>query len=163
MNFLIQFSINMFLAFLWMFLLGSTNMATFVAGFILGAITLFVFSHKTTKHFYMKTIWAIFKLAVVFIKELIIANIQVLAHVIKPKLDLKPGIIKMSVDFDTDLELSVLASMITLTPGTLTLDVADDKKSIYIHSIDCSDPDEVVARIRRTFEDGIKEVHRLGK
>jgi multicomponent Na+:H+ antiporter subunit E len=68
--------------------------------------------------------------------------------VITPKMYMTPGIVRMPLDAKTDLEITLLANIISLTPGTLSLDVSDDKKVLYIHAMYITN--------RQSFIDGIK-------
>ena len=58
---------------------------------------------------------------------------------------MKPGIVKIPLDLETDVEITLLASLITLTPGTLSLDVSKDKKVLYVHSMYVYDKADFIA------------------
>lgn len=153
-----QLLINLGLASIFMFLTDSFTLSGFVFGFILGTVFLFAFLVRSMKHLYLYRIWKIIVLISVFTRELIVACFSVLKSVFLPISRLNPGIIAMPVDFDTAFELVLFCNMVTLTPGTLTLDVAPDNKTIYIHVLDCSDEAAVIAHIQKEFVDRIKEV-----
>ena len=89
----------------------------------------------------------------IFIIEMVKANIDVARRVINPNLPINPGIVKINTDLSSDYAKLFLANSITLTPGTLTMDVKDD--SLYIHWIDVasSDKDEQKEQIAGKFED----------
>jgi multicomponent Na+:H+ antiporter subunit E len=74
-------------------------------------------------------------LIIYFLKELIVASLRVAYDVLTPTHYMKPGIIALPLDATTDLEITLLANLITLTPGTLSIDVSDDKKILYIHEV----------------------------
>ena len=150
-----QFLLNLSLAFIWTFLSDSVTMAGFLFGYALGALFLYLFYVHAGKTFYLKKLWKSLVLLAVFFKEVISANLTVLRYVLSPLDHLNPGIIAMHVDFDTDFELVLLANMITLTPGTLTLEISTDNKTLFLHVLDSSDPEKLIAHIRR---DRIKEV-----
>jgi len=153
-----QFLLNLSLAFIWTFLSDSVTMAGFLFGYALGALFLYLFYVHAGKTFYLKKLWKSLVLLAVFFKEVISANLTVLRYVLSPLDHLNPGIIAMHVDFDTDFELVLLANMITLTPGTLTLEISTDNKTLFLHVLDSSDPEKLIAHIRREFVDRIKEV-----
>jgi len=88
----------------------------------------------------------------VLIKEIIKANIVVAKIVIKPKIDIKPGIIAVPIRTKTNIGITGIANTITLTPGTLTVDISDDKSVLYVHSIDATDPQGVRDSIRDDLE-----------
>jgi multicomponent Na+:H+ antiporter subunit E len=87
-----------------------------------------------------------------FLYELIKANLQVAMDVITPKFYMKPAIIEFPLDAKTDLEITFLANVITLTPGTLSLDVSEDRKSLYIHAMYVDDKEEFIDEIKQGFE-----------
>ena len=63
---------------------------------------------------------------------------------------LQPGIFAYRLKVDRNFEITLLANLITLTPGTLSVDVSADRKTLFVHAIDCSDPDRTAARHRAT-------------
>ena len=93
-------------------------------------------------------IWYFF----VFLKALIIANFDVARRVISPSLPINPGIVKFKTKLKTNYSKMVLANSITLTPGTLSVDVVGD--TFYIHWIDVetTDPEEAFKIIAEPFE-----------
>ena len=93
-----------------------------------------------------------------FIKELILANIDVAKRVIDPKLPINPGIVAIKTDLKQDYKKLILANSITLTPGTITMDVQDD--TLFIHWIDVTTTDtkEASKEIAGSFEKTLKEL-----
>ena len=94
----------------------------------------------------------------VFLKELIIANIDVALRVVKPSLPINPGIVAVKTSLKDPLSKLILANSITLTPGTLTVDVKDD--TLFIHWIDVKDKDieKATEDISSKFEKILKEI-----
>ncbi len=88
----------------------------------------------------------------VFLWALIVANLDVARRVISPKLPINPGIVKFKTKLTTDFSKMVLANSITLTPGTISVDIIDD--TYYIHWIDVKslDPEEAKKDIADKFE-----------
>ena len=80
--------------------------------------------------------------------------------VLRPKIDLEPGIISYPLTVDKDFEITMLANLITLTPGTLSVDVSDDRKTLFIHCIDVPDPQGTIDDIKNGFERKILEAFR---
>ena len=154
-----QIGLNIFLAFVWAFLHTSYTVGTFIAGYIVGAGIIFVLGRMMgNQRFYLARIFLALRLFLIFLRELFIASMQVLYQVLKPKLEIKPGIIRMEIYLDTPLQITLLTSMITLTPGTMTVDVAEDNSAIYIHNLDIRDADEICAAIEKNFEKNIWNV-----
>ena len=67
------------------------------------------------------------------------------------------GFIAFPLTVESDFEIALLANLITLTPGTLSVDVSEDRKVLYIHCIDVPDPEGTIADIRNGFERKIME------
>ena len=88
----------------------------------------------------------------VFIRELLKANFDVARRVISPSLPINPGIIKFKTNLKSDYAKMVLANSITLTPGTLSIDIVDD--TFYVHWIDVksTDPEQAFKDVAETFE-----------
>ncbi|SDM83537.1 multicomponent Na+:H+ antiporter subunit E [Fictibacillus solisalsi] len=155
-----QLLINIFIGVIWMFLSENYLFGSYVSGFIVGIGLIYLLNRYIPDEFYLLKVWAIIKLIFLFIKELILANFDVLKWIYKPKMDFRPGIIALPTDLKTNWEINLLANLITLTPGTLSVDVSRDQRFIYIHAIDLPDTNETIHSIKETFEKAIMEVTR---
>ena len=71
-----------------------------------------------------------------------------------------PRIFAYPLKLDRDFEITLLANLITLTPGTLSVDVSEDRSILYVHAVDCSDPDSTRQDIANGFERKIMEAFR---
>ncbi|MEE1130522.1 MAG: Na+/H+ antiporter subunit E [Caryophanon sp.] len=156
----LQILLNVTVAFVWMFLVQNFSGQGFITGYVLGLIALIGMRRFFAGRLYVHRVWAAVKLCVLFMKELILANIAVLKVVLKPELDMQPAFFAYPTTLTEDWEIVLLSSLITLTPGTVVIHVSDDAKTLYIHAIDCNDVDEVIASIRDSFEKAILEVSR---
>jgi multicomponent Na+:H+ antiporter subunit E len=156
----VQFLLNILLAIVWVFLTGTINASNFTFGFILSFLVLWLISSNQQSRKYFVIIPRVFSFTFYFLYELIKANLQVAADVVTPKFYMEPGIIKFPLDAKTDLEITLLANVITLTPGTLSLDVSDDRKVLYIHAMYVHDRDEFIDSIKNGFEKRILKIVR---
>lgn len=109
---------------------------------------------------YVHRVWAVIKLSVLFLKELILANVAVLKVVLQPKMTMEPAFFKYETELTEEWEITLLSSLITLTPGTVVVHISDDSKYLFIHAIDAADVDETIVAIRDSFEKAIREVSR---
>lgn len=155
-----QILLNVFIAVVWMFMSSSLTATTFIIGFLIGLGLLFVTRRFFTSRLYIWRLWAAFKLVLLFFKELTLSNISVLMLIIRPKLNIRPSIFALPTELEHDWEITLLASLITLTPGTLVLHVSSDQRTLYIHAIDVEDVDEAIDSIKNSFEKAILEVSR---
>lgn len=148
-----KFLTNIVLTIIWVFLTGSFEVVNFVFGFIVTFLILWIISSKDTQtEKYFKLIPKLISFIFFFLWEVIKANIQVAYEVITPQNKMKPGIVALPLDAKTDTEITLLANLITLTPGTLSLDVSEDKKVLYIHAMYVYDKQEFINEIKNGFE-----------
>ncbi|WP_106765843.1 Na+/H+ antiporter subunit E [Paenibacillus faecalis] len=155
-----QIVLNFIIAFVWMFLNSDWSAQRFFIGYLIGAILIGLLNRFWEQDFYLRKLWAIIALLLLFLKELILSSFTVIGQVIKPKLDIHPGIFAYETELTSDWEITVLSCLICLTPGTLTMEVSSDNRTLYIHAMDIKDKDEVVQQIKDTFEKAILEVTR---
>jgi multicomponent Na+:H+ antiporter subunit E len=155
-----QLILNILIAIIWMFLSETFTYSYFFIGFLVGIILLYIFQRYVPGTFYVRKIIAILKLVYIFMRELILSNLQVVKIVYRPKLDIQPGIIALPTVLKSNWEITILANLITLTPGTLSISVSNDYQTIFIHAMDIRDKDEIINSIKNTFEKAIMEVTR---
>lgn len=99
-------------------------------------------------------------LSVVFLKELVLSSVAVARAALSRELGSVSAIIAYPLELETDMGIVVLANCVTLTPGTTSLHVSDDRKTLYIHVLDAADPNEVIAGIKQSFERRIREIEK---
>lgn len=98
--------------------------------------------------------WRVLVLLVVFLRELVVSALEVARYTLQPRLRIRPAIIEYPLDVQTPREITVLANLISLTPGTLSLDVSTDRQYLYIHaiSVESENGAEVVQEIKNALE-----------
>jgi len=153
------------LAFLvWLALTGTSQLQELIAGIIVSLIVTLLSGHflitdKKKNSFLKRFLYGIlyfFK----FLWEMLKANLHVAYIVLHPQLPIKPGIIKIHTNLKKDTSLTMLSNSITLTPGTLTVDINPDKQDLYIHWIDVesTDVEENSKNVGGRFEPLLAEV-----
>ncbi|MBO0903292.1 Na+/H+ antiporter subunit E [Jiella sonneratiae] len=157
---MILFLINIVLALTWTVVSGSFTFLNLVFGFLLGAASLYLIRREIGTTGYVDRFFRIGSLFLLFVKELLLSAWRVAVVVLSPKMDLTPGVFAYRLKVDRDFEITLLANLITLTPGTLSVDVSEDRSTLYVHAIDCSDPDSTRADIASGFERKILEAFR---
>jgi multicomponent Na+:H+ antiporter subunit E len=155
-----QILLNVVLAFLWMFIKVSYDPISFIKGYIFGLLIIFVLRRSFGSRFYLFRLWSFIKLVFIFIKELILSNIAIVKVVLKPKLDMSPAIFAMDTELTKDWQITLLSSLITLTPGTLVIDVSEDNKTLFIHAMNIGEVEDEINSIKNSFEKAILEVSR---
>ena len=101
--------------------------------------------------------YRILKLLVVFLGEFAISVFRVSRLILSPRMHFLPAAFRFPLALTSDRQITLLANMITLTPGTLTVDVTEDRSALIVHAIDCPDVDAAAADIRNGFERLIRE------
>ena len=152
--------INILLALVWTAITGSFSLANMVLGFLLGSFALYLIREQVGSLGYFRRGVKIFSLAVLFLYELVLSASRVAKLVLSPKMHLKPGIFSYPLTVDRDFEITLRANLITLTPGTLSVDVSEDRKTLFVHALDCSDVEALRSDIAEGFERKIMEAFR---
>ncbi len=151
---------NLLLCFIWIALTGSMYYSNFLFGFLLGFFILWIMNINETDQRYFYRVPKTAGFVLYFLYEMIVANIQVAYDVITPKYFFKPGIIRYPLNARTDFEINLLATIISLTPGTLILDISNDKSALYIHVMYLKDKDKFIAQLKNGFERRLLEIIR---
>ena len=149
---------NLFLAVTWAFSTGNFTIVNLCIGFALGyaAIGLVRFGGSN----YYKKVHQIVGFALFFLWELMLANLRVAHDVLTPRIRMRPGIVAVPLDAETPEEILLLATVITLTPGSVALDVSDDRKTLYVHLMFIDDIDQARRRLKEGPERRVLEVLR---
>lgn len=147
-------------AVVWAAVTGSLSPLNVILGFLLGLLALWLIRRDFAGARTAFRPWRLLSLAVLFVKELALSAFRVAVLVARPRMVLKPGIFAFPLTVDRDLEITLLANLITLTPGTLSVDVSDDRRFLYVHALDCSDPVAARRDIANGFERKILEALR---
>jgi multicomponent Na+:H+ antiporter subunit E len=147
-----EFLANLLLALTWTAMTGEITGVGIITGFLLGYLILYFaqgllgLSLKTLK------IRPLAALAAHFLRELVAANLRVAYDAVTPRHRMRPGVIALPLDAKTDEEITFLSNLITLTPGTLVLDVSPDRKRLFIHVMYVDEPEAVRRRIKEGLE-----------
>ena len=145
---------------IWMSLTGTFTLFNFAVGFVLSSIAIWLLGSRTDVAFvvYLGRLWQFLRFNAFFIRELVKANMRVAWEVITPKHHMRPAIIAIPLDLESDLQITILANFITLTPGTLSLDVSPDRKTLYVHTMYVDDVDAFRREIKENLERRVLEV-----
>jgi len=145
--------LHMLLALVWVAMTGDVTGGNFAVGFGLGFVILLFTQRVVGQPTYTIKVWRVLTLALFFVRELVKANLRVAYDVLTPGFQLRPGVVALPLEAQSDIEITLLANMITLTPGTLSLDVSADRSVLYLHAMYL---DEDVDAFRRKIKDGFE-------
>jgi multicomponent Na+:H+ antiporter subunit E len=145
--------LNILLALAWAISTGTFTLVNFSLGFALGYIALLLLRRALHPTAYFGTVQKAVGFIVFFLKEVIWANFRVAADVLTPPFYMRPRVLAIPLDANTDIEITLLANLISLTPGSLSLDVSTDRRVLYVHAMYAADADAT----RREIKDGLEK------
>ncbi|MEB2281584.1 Na+/H+ antiporter subunit E [Lysinibacillus xylanilyticus] len=157
-----QFILNLFIATLWLLLQDEVipQFSTFLMGFIVGIGILYAMHRFYGTQFYLRRVFSIIKLLWLFNWELLLSSYCVIRQITTPKLNITPGIFTYKTVLKGDWEITALALLLTLTPGSVVMEVCEEGDMFYIHAMDIEQSKEAVIRSIGKFEQAIMEVTR---
>lgn len=155
-----QIIVHLLISIMWMFLSETYTFTSFAVGFLVGGILLILLRKFIPGKLYLIRLFSILKLLLIFIRELILSNIEIVKLVYKKRPNFEPGIFAYPTDLKSDWELTLLANLITLTPGSLSVAFSEDNKTIFVHAMHIENVEDEIESIKETFEAAIKEVTR---
>lgn len=157
---MVYFLLNVLLALAWAALTGDFSPINLVAGFVFGYAALWFMKFIMPFSTYFAKVPQVISFVLMFGWEIIKANLRMAYYVLAPIDKMNPGVIGIPLDITNDLQITMLANMITLTPGTLSLEVSTDRQVLYVHNVQVTDPDAFRQEIKEGFERQVLEVTR---
>ncbi len=101
----------------------------------------------------MKRFFAAIELLIFYMKEVFVSNMKIAFDVVTPHLHSCPQIFTIELDERlTDVQVTVLSNLITMTPGTLSIDVSENCKELIIHSMYIENSEELYEVVKRQYE-----------
>ncbi len=153
--FILAFIVWVFLT--WPFAEGRIDIQVIIAGLIASLIVAILFHEILPQEHIVfispiRIFWTIVYIPV-FFYYVIKANLDVVYRALHPRMPINPGIVKIKTNLKTESGITALANSITLTPGTLTVDLTDDG-FLYVHwiNVKSDDVEEATEHIARRFE-----------
>jgi len=99
-----------------------------------------------------------FVFLIYYLKEMVKANLMLARDILSPVMKISPGIVKVPIEAKSDSQVLALFNLITMTPGSLCMDISDDKKSIYVHGMYIENRDAFEKEIKEGIEKKVMEV-----
>lgn len=153
-------AVNLLLALAWCGLLGTFSLSGLFTGFVIGFAALWVAQPLYGHAPYYDRVLRLSGLGLYFLKELVVSSWRVAQDVLAFRPTHKPGIVAVPLDCRTDLERLTVASLITLTPGTLSLDFSDDRQTLYVHGMFVDDAEALRRELKEGMERRVMEALR---
>jgi multicomponent Na+:H+ antiporter subunit E len=140
---------NLLLAVVWMFIQASFSMRSLTVGFGIGFVAIaLVQRFRGSSQYALTAAWVVYLFAF-FLADLVRSNLTLARDILRSVPGFVPAIVCFEVSDLSPVETALLANLVSLTPGTLTIDTDDDGSAIYVHSLYADDPADVRRRIGR--------------
>lgn len=153
-------SLNLLVALLWAALAGSVDTAHLAVGFVVGYAALWLARPVLGETRYFRKVVDVVSFLCFFMYELVLSNLRVAWDVLTPTSYRRPGVVAVPLENASDTEITLLANLVTLTPGSLSLDVSPDRACLYVHAMFVDDPESLKTEIKEGFERRVLEVLR---
>lgn len=153
------FVLNIILALSWAALTGNFSAMNLVLGHLVGFGALWIASPMFAEGGggYFKRVFRWIRLIVMFHYELLASSLGVVWDVLTPRHRARPGIVAVPLNVKSEAEVLLVTNLISLTPGTLSLDVTEDCNTLYVHAMFADDPEAIRAQIEHGMEKWVRE------
>ncbi|MDP5209771.1 Na+/H+ antiporter subunit E [Microbulbifer sp. 2205BS26-8] len=151
------FLLNLLLAISWSALTGDATLVNLLFGFLLGYLALRVSPELPGGSKYFKRLQNFFHLSIFFLQELILSSLRAAWEIFSPTLKSRPMIVRIPLEIHERNQIFVLINLISLTPGTMVLDISPDNSTLIVHTMFVDNPDSFRQGIRHGFEKRVKE------
>jgi multicomponent Na+:H+ antiporter subunit E len=142
----------------WVALTGDLSLANVAFGVILGGLAVRVARPLGPDPVFAKVRpLKVVGLLLYLAWQIVVANLKVVAAVLGPRRLLRPALVAVPLDVTTDGQITALSNLVSLTPGTLSLDVSPDRRTLYVHAISASSPETLRREIKDGFERRVLE------
>ena len=142
---------NLLLGLIWVALTGSFTAANLLVGVVLGYVVLAASGPVIGAQGYARRVWHRIGFLLFYLWELLLSNLRVARDVMRPRSQARPAIVAIPVDGLNPAQITLLANLITMTPGTLSIDTSSDQSTLYIHAMFVDD----VQALRDEIEHGL--------
>src|SRR5699024_4655485 len=133
------------------------QITTFLWGYIVGLGIVFLMRRFFGDRFYLARVFAFLKLLLIFISELAKSSITVIQQILSSKINIKPGIFKYETKLRGDWEITTIALLLTLTPGSVVMEVTPEQDAFYVHGMDVKESKDMLLTSLGRFEKAIME------
>ena len=150
--------LSLFLLVLWLLLNNTVAAGHVVLGALFAWLLPLLTAHFWPENPEVKRYWPFVKFLAVVVYDIIVANVTVAGLILFGRKKIRPGFIELPLDLKSDFAITILASTISLTPGTVSADLDDGRTRLLVHALDLGDPDALVRQIKNRYERRLKEI-----
>jgi multicomponent Na+:H+ antiporter subunit E len=138
---------------------GEITLANLVTGYIVGyGILVLLAKGAVLPSAMLSRAWHAIELTGFFVWELLLANVRVAADVLRPRTAIRPGVVGVPLDVTSDGEILLLSMLINITPGSVTIDLSEDRRTLYVHVMHITNVEATRREIKEGFERRVRLV-----
>lgn len=142
----------------WLLAVGSVSPGSLLLGAVLALGLPWLFRAFWPEAPALQSLGAMIRYVWIVGFDIVVANLIVAKLIVGPSKRLRPDWLEIPLEIEHPYAISILASTISLTPGTVSSNLSGDRKTLLVHSLDCPDPDAEIKRIKRRYEEPLKEM-----
>ena len=154
------FMLHTFLALSWAALIGSFTLPSLLIGYTVGFFALWVARPLFGRTRYFERVGRVFRLALLFVYELFASSLRVVWDVVTPTHLSRPGVVAMPLEARSEGAILLVTNLISLTPGTLSLDLSSDRRTLYVHAMFVDEPEALRRELKSGMERAVLEALR---
>lgn len=155
--------LSLFLVLVWQMIMNDLSLGTLLMGFFLAwgipMLTNVFWPQPPTLHRPL----VLLKFTLRVLGDIVTANLDVAKLILGPSSKLRPAFVEYPLELTHDFAISLLASTVSLTPGTVSSDISPDRKTMLIHGLDVADAQELIDTIKQRYERPLMEVFECSK
>lgn len=152
-------SMSVMLAGMWVVLNNSFMLGTLLLGLFFGWLIPMVLDPILLQRTRPWHPWKLAKLLTIVLWDIIVSNFHVARLNLGPVHKLRPAFLEVPVELQNDTALSVLVSIVSMTPGTISADLSEDKRTLLVHGLDVVDENAIIQEIKERYEAPLKEIY----
>lgn len=143
----------------WAILQNSFMPGTLLMGFAVASLILYVLHPIMLPKVAHWHPWKLAKLLLSVLGVVIVSNFRVARLNLGPVRNLSPAFVEVPIDLEHDVAISILVSIVSMTPGSIAADLSEDKRTLLVHGLDMTDPQGVITEIKERYEAPLKEIY----
>lgn len=150
--------LSLFLWLVWLLLVNTVSPGHILLGALLAMILPLLTARFWPDRPQIHRPWKLLRYIGVLLLDIGLANLTVARLILGPTRKLRPAFIQLPLELQSEFAISILASTISLTPGTVSSDLSPDRKTLLIHALDIESEAEVIDHIKQRYEKPLKEI-----
>ncbi|MCZ2722188.1 Na+/H+ antiporter subunit E [Marinomonas sp. 15G1-11] len=143
---------------IWLLLNNSVSAGHLLLAFIFAIIIPWGVASMTTERPRIQKPMLAVSYVFLVLKDIVSANFTVALLVLGPLKNLSPGFVAIPLDIESELGITLLASTVSLTPGTVSAEISEDQKWLYVHALHLEDAEELIQEVKSRYEKPLKEI-----